>query len=78
MNFIFKNCPEFAFREGKYEAGNDKTAIELLIGDNMLLNYIQDKVLWDDVKEHMKIEEQKWIRKVKKTLLYDMPLFRSK
>lgn len=78
MNFIFKNCPEFAFREGKYEAGNDKTAIELLLGDNMLLNYIQDKVLWDDVKEHMKIEEQKWIRKVKKTLLYDMPLFRSK
>jgi hypothetical protein len=32
---------EFEFREGKYEAGNDKTAIELLVGDNLLLNYLE-------------------------------------
>ncbi len=78
INFINKNCKEFEFKEGKYEAGNDKTAIELLAGDSLLLAWLNDNANWEDVKEHMKVEEQKWIRKTKKILLYDTPLFRCK
>jgi uncharacterized protein YbbC (DUF1343 family) len=78
INFVRENSPGFAFREGKYEAGNTKTAIELLVGDHLMLGYLNGECNWEDVKEHMKTEEQKWIRKAKKVLLYDNPLFRCK
>ena len=78
INFVRENCPGFSFREGKYEAGNDRTAIELLLGDQVLLDYVNGKNSWEDAREHMKIEEQKWIRKAKKFMLYEEQLFRSK
>lgn len=79
LRFMHENCPDFQFRPGKYEAGNDKTAIELLLGDKDLLDYVQGKGNWNDMKEHIKVEEQKWIRKTKKILLYeDEQLFRLK
>ncbi|PKO95976.1 MAG: DUF1343 domain-containing protein [Bacteroidetes bacterium HGW-Bacteroidetes-7] len=78
MNFVRTTCPEFSFREGKYEAGNDRTAIELLLGDPILLDYVSGKNSWDDAREHMKVEEQKWIRKAKRFMLYEEQLFRSK
>ena len=41
--------------------------------------HYQDNGEWKDIKEHIKIEEQKWIRKSKKALLYeDEQLFRIK
>ncbi len=78
INFVYQNCDGFALRPGKYEAGNDKTAIELLAGDPLLLGWIKNEADWEEVKEHMKVEEQKWIRKARKVLLYDSPLFRCK
>lgn len=78
MNFVRTNCSDFAFREGRYEAGNDRTAIELLLGDSVLIDYVNGKHNWDDVKEHMKVEEQKWIRKAKRFMLYEEQLFRCK
>lgn len=78
MNFVASNCDGFEFRKGKHEAGNDKTAIELLVGDPLLLEWLNKNASWEDVAEHMKIEEQKWIRKAKKILLYAAPLFRCK
>ena len=33
---------------------------------------------WQEIKEHIKVEEQKWIKKVRKFTLYDEPLFRVK
>ncbi len=78
IRFIQSNVPGFAFREGKYEAGNDKTAIELLLGDSLILEYVYGNGSWDDVREHMKVEEQKWIRKAKKFMLYQEQLFRCK
>lgn len=83
MRFIKDNCPEFKFREGKYEAGNDKTAIELLLGDKYLLDYVNGgsgntNEDWKEIKEHIKVEEQKWIRKTKKFTLYQEPLYRIK
>lgn len=78
IKFIKENCPSFSFREGKYEAGNDKTAIELLVGDSLILDWIENGKQWSEIKDHIKVEEQKWIRKGKKVLLYDTPLFRCK
>ena len=79
IRFMHDNCAEFEFRPGKYEAGNDKTAIELLVGDPVLLDYVAGNGDWHDIKEHIKVEEQKWIRKAKKALLYEEEqLFRIK
>jgi uncharacterized protein YbbC (DUF1343 family) len=80
IRFVKDNCPnDFEFKKGKYEAGNDKSAIELLVGDKLILDYLyQNGPEWDDVREHVKVEEQKWIRKAKKYLLYDDPLWRVK
>lgn len=78
IRFVKDNCDGFEFREGAYESGNDKRAIELLVGDSLLLNYLYGDVKWPDVSEHLKIEEQKWIRKAKRYQLYDTPLHRVK
>ena len=78
MRFIKENCSDFSFRPGKYEAGNDKRAIELLCGDPLLVNYLEGKEDWDTIKEEMKHEEQKWIRKAKRVLLYEEQIFRCK
>lgn len=78
IRFVADNCKEFSFLQGKYESGNDKSAIELLLGDKLLIDYVKGEQEWEDVKEHMKVEEQKWIRKVKKFLLYDEQMFRCK
>ncbi|MDD2491265.1 MAG: hypothetical protein PHV12_03620, partial [Bacteroidales bacterium] len=71
-------CQEFHFRPGQYEAGNDLKAIDLLSGDPLLVNYLEGKENWDNIREEMKHEEQKWIRKAKRVLLYDEQLFRCK
>ena len=79
IRFLHDNCEEFAFREGKYEAGNDKSAIELLLGDRELIDYVSGDGEWAEIREHMKLEEQKWIKKAKKMLLYENEqLFRVK
>ncbi len=79
IKFVHTNIHEFKFLEGVYEAGNDKSAIELLVGDSLILAYLKnDTVEWEQIKEHIKVEEQKWIRKTKKVLLYQDPLFRCK
>lgn len=78
IKFISQNFDEFKWREGAYESGNNKSAIELLVGDKLLLDYLNNKEDWENIKEYMKIEEQKWIRKAKKFMLYDDQLFRVK
>ena len=78
VDFVRKNCAEFSFREGRYEAGNDKTAIELLLGDKLLVEYVHGRAEWTEIKEHIKIEEQKWIRKAKRFMLYPESLYRCK
>jgi hypothetical protein len=51
----------------------------MLIGDKELLDFAQGATNWEETKEHIKLEEQKWIKKTRKDLLYpDEPLFRIK
>jgi hypothetical protein len=47
---------------------------EAKLSDKLLLDYINGEVSWEEAREHVKLEEQKWIRKAKKFSLYeDMP-----
>ena len=48
------------------------------LSDPTLLAYINGEVSWEDAKEHIKVEEQKWIRKAKKFALYDDLPYRMK
>ena len=46
LRFLNDNLDECKYREGKYEAGNDNTAIELLIGDKELSYYVIGNYHW--------------------------------
>ena len=48
------------------------------LADDVLYDYIVNKVAWQDAREHIKVEEQKWIRKAKKYLLYEDAPYRIK
>ena len=76
IRFVRENCEDFAFRPGKYEAGNDKIAIELLAGDTFIMNYLNGKteVSLNDIKEYFKKTESAWIEKTKEFRLYEEPL----
>ena len=78
IRFLKENCEEFAFRPGKYEAGNDKTAIELLAGDPLLLDYLDGKInMIDEIENHLRKTEKEWMERAKNYLLYKEPLFQS-
>jgi uncharacterized protein YbbC (DUF1343 family) len=65
IRFAAEHCGDFSFRPGKYEAGNDKTAIELLAGDPVLLDYLRGKGPADsELREYLRDEEERWIEKV--------------
>ena len=51
---------------------------EAKLSDRVLLDYINGSVSYEDMREHVKVEEQKWIRKAKKFTLYDDMPYRIK
>lgn len=68
-----------AFRFLDKEPEREKSLIEMLVGDKDLLDFIEGSISWEETREHIKVEEQKWIKKTRKDLLYeDEPLFRIK
>jgi len=48
------------------------------LSDDFLFGYIEGETTLDEMKEHIKVEEQKWIRKAKKFMLYDDQPYRIK
>ena len=75
IRFIRANCEGFAFRPGKYEAGNDKTAIEILAGDPLILDFFKGQGQTEaELKEYFYKCEKEWIEKVKVHRLYEEPL----
>ena len=48
------------------------------IADPVITEYLQGNITFDIVQEHVKLEEQKWIRKAKRYLLYDDAPYRIK
>lgn len=58
---------KFQFLKGVYEFRSDKSAIELLSGDDSILNYFKDENFkYKSLKEYFSEEENKWKKKIKK------------
>ncbi|MCA0363571.1 MAG: DUF1343 domain-containing protein [Bacteroidetes bacterium] len=53
--------PEKLWRKGAYEFGNDKTAIELLVGDKFLLDYLFEDISTIDLYEYIQQAEKGWM-----------------
>ena len=43
-----------------------------------MMEYLHGAISFQELREHVKIEEQKWIRKAKRYSLYDDPPYRIK
>lgn len=68
IRYFKERYPEFRLEEG----------FETKVSDQVILDYINEKVSFEELREHIKVEEQKWIRKAKKFLLYDDQPYRIK
>jgi len=64
------------WREGKFEFGSDKTAIEILVGDKVLLDYLNGKESFKHVIAALKEAENSWIIKADKYRIYEKKLYR--
>lgn len=54
------------WREGEYEFGNSKKAIELLAGDYQLLNFLYGYCDFTEVIDYLREAENKWLNEVNK------------
>jgi hypothetical protein len=71
IRFTAETCEDFSFRPGTYEAGNDKTAIELLAGDPVLLDYLMGKgPASGELREYLRGEEERWIERTREYRFY--------
>ena len=61
MRWFTENYSAFEFEEG----------FRVKLADPVLEEYLKGSITFDIVREHVKLEEQKWIRKAKKFLLYE-------
>lgn len=68
MRHFKETYPEFKMEEG----------FEAKLSDQVLLDFINGSVTLEQMREHVKIEEQKWIRKAKKFILYEDQPYRIK
>ena len=54
-------------------------SLPLYLGDRELMDFVRGENSPDNLREHIKVEEQKWIKKAKRALLYpEEQLFRIK
>src|SRR5205085_8032915 len=65
LGYIKNKTSGFAWKEEKYEAFNDKKAIELLVGDQLILDYFDNKSTWKEVKLKLHEEEAAWIKEAR-------------
>ncbi len=68
IRFVADNCPEFAFN----------SQMDSLSGNEEVMAYLRGSVTYDNLRDNIKGEEQKWLRKAKKYLLYPDALVRVK
>ena len=68
MRYFKERYKEFVLEEG----------FALKLSDPVLLDYVEGRISTEEMREHVKVEEQKWIRKAKKFLLYDDQPYRIK
>ena len=68
MRYFLERYPQFELLEGFAEK----------LSDPELLNYLRGGMTFQEAREHVKVEEQKWIRKAKRYTLYDDQPYRIK
>jgi uncharacterized protein YbbC (DUF1343 family) len=65
------------FKE-RYSDFRLEDGFEAKLSDPVLMEYINGMITYEEMREHVKVEEQKWIRKAKKFVLYDDQPYRIK
>ena len=68
MRYFLERYPQFELLEG----------FETKIADPGMMSYLKGEIPFQDLREHVKLEEQKWIRKAKRYSLYDDQPYRIK
>ena len=68
MRYFKDRYEDFCLEEG----------FEAKVSDHTIVDYINGLVTYDQLRDHIKVEEQKWIRKAKKFLLYEDQPYRIK
>ena len=68
MRHFRSNYPEFSLDDG----------FAAKVADPVLVDYVEGRVDGETMREHVKTEEQKWIRKARKFTLYEDTPFRMK
>ena len=68
MRYFFERYSQFEFAEG----------FEAKLSDPVLMDYLHGILSFQQAREHVKLEEQKWIRKAKRYSLYDDQPYRIK
>ena len=68
IRYFLERYPQFELLEGFAEK----------LSDPVLLEYIKGKLTFQEAREHVKLEEQKWIRKAKRYTLYEDQPYRIK
>ena len=68
MRYFLERYSQFDLCEG----------FEAKLSDQVLLSYLHGDISYQETREHVKIEEQKWIRKAKRYSLYDDQPYRIK
>ncbi len=74
IQHIEKYTENSIWKEGKYEYGSDKTTMELLAGDKKILECLQISGDFRTIIPSLQKEENLWIEKVKKHLIYTIEL----
>jgi uncharacterized protein YbbC (DUF1343 family) len=78
IKYVKEKTVSFEWRAGKYEAFNDRKAIDLLVGDSLLLDFLEEKASWKEVRQKMNEEEREWIKEVSPFLIYKPSLQKLK
>lgn len=68
MRYFKDHYSQFEFLEG----------FSAKLSDPVIESYLNGEISFQDVKEHVKLEEQKWMRKAKRYILYDDQPYRIK
>jgi len=78
IQYLDKYTDQSIWKDGKYEFGSDKTAIELLAGDKIILDCLKNSKDLKTIIPYLQKEENIWIKKVKKHLIYPYELHTQK
>ena len=68
IRYFLERYPQFETLDG----------FEEKLSDPVMLSYIRGELSFQEIREHVKLEEQKWIRKAKRYSLYDDQPYRIK